>query len=208
MSITDILKAIEDAIEAKNLGRMYDIGSDLLSRANKNAEWLQAVLVISDYLQKHPGHLWNALSLSKQAALAAPERSAVQQSAIHALLNNIHAMPTPEDRAEAARTVVVIAPSTSIVFIICLDTMLDHVPQIEEPEERRRYSKIAFSYAPPKSDIWMKAETLMRREDEDYAARHASSCNDNRGGTDTLRNFLHKHRSAFEDIEGPLNKKP
>lgn len=206
MSIADILKDIEAAIEARNMGRMYDIGSELLMHANQDAEWLQAVLVISDYLHKHPDHLWNALSLSKQAALAAPQNSAIQQSAIHALLKNIHAMPTPLDRAEAARTVVVIAPSNSLVFIICLDTMLDHVPHIGEPEERRRYSKIAFSYAPPQTDIWIKAETLMRREDADYAARHAPSCNDNRDGNDLLHNFLQKHRSSFEDIAGPVNK--
>jgi hypothetical protein len=203
----DILKEIEAAIDEGNMGRMYDIGTDLIGRVNTNAGWIQAVLIISDYLLQHPNHVWNALALSRQAALAAPDRSSLQQSAINALLKNIGVMPTPEDRTEAACTVVMVAPRTSVVLVIYIDVMLDNAAEIKDGAERRRYTKIALFYAPQNSDVRTKAEAFMHRE-EALLAKTSNDNKDKETQNDPLQNFLQKHRAQFENITGQPGVNP
>lgn len=159
-----VLKEIEAAIETRNFGRMNDIGNSIIERARNDCSWLEAVIVITGYLAKSEGHLWDAVNLSKQAAVMAPDQTAIQDLAIKAMTRSIAAFKSTIDRVRAAHSVVVYAPKDSIVLVISIDLMLGHVLGLPEVEDRYQYARIAVHYAPEKGPVREKAQAQLEKE--------------------------------------------
>lgn len=198
-----ILRNIEEAIDSRNFGRMNEIGNDIIVLAKDNVSWLEAVIIIVGYLTKSHGHLWDAVNLSKQAAIMAPEQTSIQQLAINALITSIKSFPKVEERVKAAHTVVVTTPKTSIVLHISIDLMLDEVTGLPSSEERRRYTHIALYYAPEQSDVKKKASTMLRHEEE--LARKVANSNKPKPpsqeiAAEMMLEMLNKHKDDLEDI--------
>lgn len=156
-----VLKELELAIHEHNYGRLYDLGINLVKKAANENSWLEAVVIITGYLVKSQPHLWDAVDLSKRAALQAPENSRLEDLTHKSLIVCINAFPDAEDRIKASYSVVSIAPKTSNLIALCLDLMLENIPQVEMPSSRKQYIKMVIYYSPKGSPAIKRAEILM-----------------------------------------------
>ncbi len=202
-----VLREVELAIHEHNYGRLYDLGINLVKKAaNQNANaWLEAVVIITGYLVKSPAHLWDAVDLSKRAALQAPDKSRYQELTTKSLVICINAFPEPEDRVKASYSVVSIAPKNSSLAVICLDIMLDNIPEVKEASARKQYIKMVIFYSPKQSKIIKRAEILMIQT---HAELLKNGKNDNRRDADgcPLPGFVDKHAQKV-NIQDLFQKK-
>ena len=210
-----VLREVELAIHEHNYGRLYDLGINLVKKAaNQNANaWLEAVVIITGYLVKSPAHLWDAVDLSKRAALQAPEKTRLQELTTKSLVICINAFPAPEDRVKASYSVVSIAPKNSPLAVICLDIMLDNIPEVKEATARKQYIKMVIFYSPKQSKLIKRADILMLQTPADLQNHRKNDTRLNPDGS-LLPGFIDKHaqkvniQDLFESkIEGMFDKK-
>lgn len=196
-----ILREVELAIHEHNYGRLYDLGINLVKKAanqNQNA-WLEAVVIITGYLIKSPAHLWDAVDLSKRAALQAPSQTRLQELTSKSLVISINAFLEPEDRVKASYSVVSIAPKNSPLTLICLEIMLDNIPEVKEPMARKQYIKMVIYYSPKASPTIKRAEILMIQT---HAELQKNTKNDNARSANgsPLLGFIDKHSPNVEEL--------
>lgn len=198
-----VLREVELAIHEHNYGRLYDLGINLVKKAANENSWLEAVVIITGYLVKSPAHLWDAVDLSKRAALQAPDQSRLQELTTKSLVVCINAFPEPEDRVKASYSVVSVAPKNSPLVVICLEIMLDNIPDVKEPQSRKQYIKMVIFYSPKQSSTIKRAEILMIQT---HAELQKKTKNDNRRNDDgsPLLGFLDRHST---DVEALFRKK-
>ena len=194
-----VLQEVELAIHEHNYGRLYDLGINLVKKATNQNDWLEAVVIITGYLVKSPAHLWDAVDLSKRAALQAPDQSRLQELTTKSLVLCINAFQEPEDRLKASYSVVSIAPKNSPLVVICLEIMLDNIPAVKEPMARKQYIKMVIYYSPKASHTIKRAEVLMIQT---HAELQKNIKNDNKRNSDgsPLLGFLDKHSPSVEDL--------
>lgn len=192
-----VLREVELAIHEHNYGRLYDLGINLVKKAANENAWLEAVVIISGHLVKSPAHLWDAVDLSKRAALQAPEKSRLQDLTTKSLVICINAFPDPEDRVKASYSVVAIAPKNGSVITICLNIMLDNIPEVKEPGAQKQYIKMVIYYAPKESPAIKRAEIMMIKV---HSEMRKKTKNDNYRNSDgsPLLGFLDKHGMEVE----------
>ena len=194
-----VLSEVELAINEHNFGRLYDLGINLVKKASNENSWLEAVVIITGYLVKSPAHLWDAVDLSKRAALQAPDQSRLQELTTKSLVICINALPEPEDRVKAGYSVVCVAPKTSPLMVICLDIMLDNIPEVPDVMARKQYIKMVIYYSPKQSPTIKRAEVLMIKT---HAELQKNTKNDNKKTSDSspLLGFLDKHQSNVAEL--------
>lgn len=156
-----VIREVELAIHEHNYGRLYDLGINLVKKAANENSWLEAVVIITGYLVKSQPHLWDAVDLSKRAALQAPENSRLEDLTHKSLVVCINAFPDAEDRIKASYSVVSVAPKSGNLIALCLDLMLENIPQVEIPSARKQYIKMVIYYSPKGSPAIKRAEILM-----------------------------------------------
>lgn len=195
-----VLREVELAISEHNYGRLYDLGINLVKKsANENASWLEAVVIITGYLVKSEPHLWDAVDLSKRAALQAPEQSRLQELTTKSLVICINAFNEPEDRIKASYSVVSVAPSASPLMAICLDIMLDNIPAVEEPSTRKQYIKMVIYYSPKGSPAIKRAEVLMIKTHAEIK-QNTKLDTVKKGDGSALLGFLDRHQTSVEEL--------
>ncbi|NDE91185.1 MAG: hypothetical protein EB059_08650 [Alphaproteobacteria bacterium] len=199
----EVLDEVQLAIDEHNYGRLYDLGINLVKKAANDSTWLDAVIIITGYLVKSQPHLWDAMELSKRAALQAPDQSALQEKTTQSLLTCIAAFPDVEDRVKASYSVVSIAPKTGKLILICLDVMLKNVSEVKDASTRKQYIKMVISYSPKNSPMIKRAETLMVKthiEIQETAKQNTKSQSDN----SPLLGFVDRHQPNVAEL---FNKK-
>jgi hypothetical protein len=174
-SSKNVLREVELAIHDKNYARMYSLGVDLIKQSGSDHSWLEAAAIIASYLANNKEHTLSAVDLSKQAVLAAPINSQIQDNITKTFLICVNTLPEAKDRIDAVQSVVTQAVQAKNLVVICLDTMMDNIPQLKDANDKARYIKLVIDYAPSGSPTAMRA-TIMenphrqttKQEDEDF----------------------------------------
>ncbi len=194
-----VLREVELAIHEQNYGRLYDLGINLVKKAANDNAWLEAVVIITGYLVKSRAHLWDAVDLSKRAALQAPEQTRLHEFTTQSLVLSINAFSEPEDRVKASYSVVCVAPKGSALTLICLDLILDNIPDVKEPTKRKQYIKMVIFYSPKDSSVTKRAEILMIQTHAEIQKQTRN--NDTRASDGaSLLGFLDKHAADVHDF--------
>lgn len=191
MPASGLISEIENAIAEKNYGQMYIVGDEMMHRAINDKSWLEAVIVVTGYLLKSTQHLWNAVDLSKRAAIASDEDSEIQKMTIDTLEKCIEALPTFTDRAEAAYSVLALAPVKGKLMLTGIVILWNNAQNIEENDLKKRYLKIAVYYAPADHPVRLQAEIALKNIPEGNMV-YAEFTNS------VWSSFLEKHRQETE----------
>lgn len=155
------MSEIERAIASKNLGRLSEIGVQVVALARLDHAWFEVLSVIAGYLRRSPAHIWQAIDLLKQAALMAPDKSKKQQSLLFELMGTIGELEEPLERVKASYTAVVLAPPHSVVMAVCLTEMLDALERVTSSEERLRYACAVLRYGDQLPALSARAKALV-----------------------------------------------